>query len=96
MTSGSMGLEVIKEPADILEVMASPGVADAFRDGNAVILEHEFDPKPWKSQMFSAMTDATSFLVAARYYMKLDPQTKKDKGRHRGCMAPPNSPNIFI
>ena len=29
--------------------------------------------------MFSAMTDATSFLVAARYYMKLDPQTKKEK-----------------
>jgi len=54
------------------------GVADAFRDGKAVILEQEFDPKPWKSQMFSAMTDATSFLVAARYYMKLDPQTKKE------------------
>eukprot|EP00435_Cladocopium_sp_Y103_P057671 s616_g19.t5 len=53
-------------------------VADAFRNGKVVLLEHEFDPKPWKSQMFSAMTDATSFLVAARYYMKLDPQTKKD------------------
>ena len=64
--------------------MATPGVADAFRDGRAVILEQDFDPKPWKSQMFSAMTDATSFLVAARYYMKLDPQTKKDTGRHMG------------
>lgn len=69
------------------------GVADAFRDGKAVILEQEFDPKPWKSQMFSAMTDATSFLVAARYYMKLDPQTKKE-GCGTWCLydASKNSP----
>lgn len=64
-------------------------VADAFRDGKAVILEQEFDPKPWKSQMFSAMTDATSFLVAARYYMKLDPQTKKEFFRPSACGLEP-------
>ena len=73
--------------------MATPGVADAFRDGRAVILEQDFDPKPWKSQMFSAMTDATSFLVAARYYMKLDPQTKKDTWRHMGYHASKTDPS---
>jgi len=64
-------------------------VAGAFREGRVVLLEHELESKPWRMQMFSAMTDATSFLVAARYYMKLDPQTKKEFFRPNACGLEP-------
>eukprot|EP00913_Durusdinium_trenchii_P003507 g3246.t1 len=36
----------------------------AFREGRPLILQSE--AKPWKMNLFSALTDATSFLVAAR------------------------------
>ncbi|CAK8993020.1 1-aminocyclopropane-1-carboxylate oxidase 1 (ACC oxidase 1) (Ethylene-forming enzyme) (EFE) [Durusdinium trenchii] len=48
----------------------------AFREGRPLILQSE--AKPWKMNLFSALTDATSFLVAARYYMKLDAETKRE------------------
>ncbi|CAE7150870.1 ACO [Symbiodinium pilosum] len=56
----------------------SLGLAAAFQEGRAIILESEKGAKPWERHFLTAISDATSFQIAAEYYMKLDPDAKQE------------------